>query len=117
MSQNPIINDRTHLSEGHLPRESKVIFFIFVSLTIGGLIKHINKKYSIAYAPLLFLIGCIGGACHESLGQFGEAIKSVSSINPVKLLNIHEKLMNVLDSAWNFNNFLACHDLSKWIQH
>lgn len=102
LTEKPVLPDAiTHevkLSEEALPRESKVIFFIFMSLTIGGLIKHINKRFSvrkqigeldyfrkiidmsaisltlwffikkIAYTPMLFVVGCLGGAYNESLG-------------------------------------------------
>ncbi|EAR83252.2 sodium/hydrogen exchanger family protein (macronuclear) [Tetrahymena thermophila SB210] len=86
--------------EEHIVKESRIIFFIFMSLTIGGLLKHVNKRFPVAYTSMLFLIGYFGGLFHDSLGQLGESIKSASSINPHGILIIFLPVM-IFQSAYN----------------
>ncbi|KAL4469081.1 hypothetical protein ABPG72_007760 [Tetrahymena utriculariae] len=95
------VNDSSIVkTEEHIVKESRIIFFIFISLAIGGLLKHVNKRFSVAYTSMLFLIGYFGGIFHENLGQLGESIKSASSINPHGILIIFLPVM-IFQSAYN----------------
>ena len=38
------------------------IFFVFMGLGVGSIVKEINKKTSIPYTPMMFLIGAILGS-------------------------------------------------------
>lgn len=51
------------MSEEHeeIPNVAIAIFFIFFSLTLGGLLNEVSKKVRVPYPALVFIFGILVG--------------------------------------------------------
>lgn len=81
-------DDYKHLNEYIIHNESLVVFFVFLSLAMGSIMKEINRATAIPYSPMLFFAGILAGYYWESLGVIGKSCKLVSDINPNGVLII-----------------------------
>ena len=84
----------------HGKGEAQVIFFLFGSLFLGGVFREINKKTGIPYTPMLFIFGILLGFYYDGLGSFGEAIYTISNVDPHGLLLIFLPTL-IFESAFN----------------
>mgnify|MGYP000748144752 CR=1 FL=1 len=60
-----------------------VVIFVPLSLLVGGVLRAVNKKYNIPYAPMLLVVGIIWGWIHPYIGIVGEVAEIVSQMEPV----------------------------------
>ncbi|EGR30426.1 sodium hydrogen exchanger family protein, putative [Ichthyophthirius multifiliis] len=83
-----------------IPPESLIILFLFASLGLSALIREINKKTGIPYAPMLFVMGIIVGKLADNMGIIGESINNIKNINPQGILMIFLPIL-IFESGFN----------------
>lgn len=93
-------HDDGHSSSHGVQNESLIIFFLAGGLLLGGLFKEINKKTGIPYTPMLFILGIGAGFFYMDLGFFGEALHTVSDVDPHGLLLIFLPIL-IFESGFN----------------
>ncbi|EGR28403.1 sodium hydrogen exchanger family protein, putative [Ichthyophthirius multifiliis] len=71
-----------------------------MTLTLGGILKEINKRFSIPYTPMLFMIGILAGIYRSSLGLIGQSVETISSIDPHSILIIFLPVL-IFESGFN----------------
>lgn len=67
---------------------------------IAGFVREINKKTSIPYTPMLFVIGMFVGKFSESMGILGTTVSKISTINPHGILMIFLPIL-IFESGFN----------------
>lgn len=67
---------------------------------IAGFVREINKKKSIPYTPMLFVIGMFVGKFSENTGLLGETISKIATINPHGILMIFLPIL-IFESGFN----------------
>jgi len=70
-------NQTTRFTNGQM-----IIIFIFFGLGFGAILKEIDKKIGIPFAPFLLLI-CVGLGCiYSKLGFIGDTVETMIKIDP-----------------------------------
>ena len=57
--------------------------WVFITLILGALLRHLNKKFKVPYTPSLLFVGLLWGYFYAYLGIIGRAASYMSAINPV----------------------------------
>ncbi len=52
-------------------QQALIVLFIFAGLSIGGVLREVNKKTKIPYTPMLIIAGLLLGYYEDSLGAIG----------------------------------------------
>ena len=96
------LNSRALSEQGHESPQgaAQIILFLFVGLFLGGLLREVNKKTSIPYTPMLFVLGIVSGFYYLNLGVLGEALHTISNIDPHGLMIIFLPIL-VFESGFN----------------
>lgn len=97
---NEVTSSEYSNEENKISTESLVVFFLFGGLMIAGFVREINKKTSIPYTPMLFVIGMFVGKFSESMGILGSAVSKISTINPHGILMIFLPIL-IFESGFN----------------
>jgi NhaP-type Na+/H+ or K+/H+ antiporter len=79
---------------------SLITFVLFLGLTIGGLIREVNKKTGIPYTPMLFVLGLFVGLFSKSFGVLGVGINLITNIDPHSILMIFLPIL-IFESGFN----------------
>ena len=64
----------------------EILFFILISLILGGLSRELNKFTGIPYTPILIVVGIIWGSLNSYIGELGTTASKVSEIDPHMIL-------------------------------
>ena len=76
-----------HHSGVHIPAETLVMMFVILCLIISAFAKHLSKKYSLPYTPILYVISAFLGAQSENLGRYIQLmVETILETNPVKYI-------------------------------
>ena len=87
-------------NDGKISTEFLVVFFLFGGLMIAGFVREINKKTSIPYTPMLFVIGMFVGKFAENMELIGDTVNQIAMINPHGILMIFLPIL-IFESGFN----------------
>jgi len=63
------------------------MMFVILCLIISAFAKHLNKKYSLPYTPILYVISAFLGAQSENLGRYIQLmVETILKTNAVKYI-------------------------------
>ena len=91
--------------EEHKLGEALVVYFVIVSILLGGVARELKKKTGIPYTPILLVFGMLLGAFSHRLGDLGLSVRVVLDINPHGILFIFIPAL-IFESAFNIDPYL-----------
>ena len=95
----------------HFSHSEMIIFWIFITVLFGAVLREIKKKTGIPYTPMVLVLGGIIGSFGDDNNSVNETTKWIIGIDPHAMLSIFIPAL-VFESAFNSDGFIL--NRSKW---
>lgn len=86
--------------EAHGSLNKDILLFLFVSLSIGQVLKGVSAYTTIPYTSMVTIVGFIFGLYFKKLGRVGKAVEAYSNIDATFLLMLFLPAL-IFESSFN----------------